>query len=72
MQKWEYCVVGPICSGPNGFYPSQPHLTLLTLNGGKLYPLRPGKGQHEADVLASYVARLGQDGWEMPTLWEPS
>ena len=63
MQKWEYCVVGPIkeLGGlPAGQYPK---ISYYTPEGRKGTQIKGDFGETEA--IAKVVANLGCDGWEM-------
>ncbi len=65
MQKWEYCMIGPIKStitGPEGYYPYTVHLTDKGLAKTRI----EGAGiLSEISILAQTVAKLGEEGWEM-------
>jgi hypothetical protein len=65
MQKWEYCALGPIKGldgdGLKGYYP-----TLVVFGpGGASHPYGKMTGGNEQFTLASTVARLGLEGWEL-------
>ena len=62
MQKWEYCVVGPInmISGPKG----------AKLMGQSILKAIAGDyadwtGVIPPDATPHYLAQLGNDGWEL-------
>ena len=62
MQKWEYCVVGPIKQNFMGYYPQ---ITFFTSEGEQTKSISDEKGMSETEILARTLASLGNDGWEM-------
>lgn len=64
MQKWEYCIVGPIKGDHRwaGHYPSQ---IFLTANGQTQTPIEGSKKETEEEVLAKTIAQMGMEGWEL-------
>lgn len=67
MQKWEYCVVGPVKSnlqGDRSFWGHYPNLLYLRADGRSGRVIE-GKAQEEAENLAKAVAELGDEGWEL-------
>ncbi len=62
MQKWEYCVVGPIRSNFTGVNPI--HI-LITESGQESKRIFSEKGLSEYDALAKVIAKLGNEGWDM-------
>jgi hypothetical protein len=68
MQKWEYCVIGPIkaaaAGGWLGYYPVFFSFT-TNITSDQMYALRKENGVSEQAVLAREIAKLGEEGWEM-------
>jgi hypothetical protein len=67
MQKWEYCVVGPIIKnfGGSDFAGYYPYLAVLTNQGPQTRAIFGESGMSENDHLANTIAQLGEAGWEM-------
>jgi len=67
MQKWEYCVVGPVKSnslGDRSFWGHYPNKLFLT-GEGRRGAVIEGSGKKEADNLAKAISELGDEGWEL-------
>ena len=69
MQKWEYCILGPMKFAGTahgmigGFYP-----VLVYLQPGKpqiTHKIKKQHGMEERDIVLSTIAQLGEEGWEM-------
>ena len=75
MQKWEYCVITGVSGGGGGFDGSYPKLNYFSKTGiVKIVDLGNGAASErpegmrkvsEGGYIASTIARLGQEGWEM-------
>ena len=62
MQKWEYRFLGPIKSVAGGFQGYYPYDGYFDDDGLKQTSLG---GRKESDRIASTIAKLGFEGWEM-------
>ena len=71
MNKWEYCVLGPIkgldSGGLMGYYPSVLFFGLdgISRNVSLTLPLRGKISGNEQVNIAKAIAQLGAEGWEM-------
>ena len=66
MDKWEYCVLGPIKDVDNrGLIGDYPAWIYFTLDGPKKAPVNIRDGGNEPTVLAKAIAQLGLEGWEL-------
>lgn len=62
MQKWEYCVVGHLWGFSKGLETYFPFIGYFKDNGLDETSL---KGKPEMQRVASVIAKLGNEGWEM-------
>ena len=69
MAKWEYCVITG-CRGDTQFHAEQSTLGTFAKRG--LFTTELGRKEakdaglpHETHLVASKIAQLGEDGWEM-------
>ena len=62
MQKWEYCVVGPLSGTVRGLDSNHPYIGYFNDKGLVETSL---KGKDEMHRVASVIAKLGNEGWEM-------
>jgi hypothetical protein len=74
MQKWEYCVITGVTFQNMGISGNHPILEYFSINGieksedlgDKAASKRPNlKNISEGGYIASVIARLGNEGWEM-------
>jgi hypothetical protein len=75
MQKWEYCVITGVDFATYGITGSYPKLSYFSINGvakeidlgNSAASKRPSGMQKvsEGGYIASIIASLGQEGWEM-------
>ncbi len=66
MQKWEYLVMGDI-SLNSGRPDCRPTAYRITNKGFEIvsdFRNKP-KGVSDADAVGQYIAKLGEEGWEM-------
>ena len=64
MQRWEYMVVGPIKFGSmSGWDAYYANAYAITPDGARSLGLNDSGDERSA--LATTIARLGEDGWEM-------
>jgi hypothetical protein len=65
MQKYEYCMVGPICERWSFSYPKLIFFTPSGMRYQHLSEERKSTSMPEPDYVASVIAKLGETGWEM-------
>ncbi len=65
MQKWDYCMVGPIRSAENRIDGQYPHLTHFTERGVDSVRIRAPMDKSTDYSLAKTIAELGAEGWEL-------
>jgi hypothetical protein len=65
MQKWEYCVVGPIKANVDGWRGMWPKRTNFLDTGMKVKTIKVEVGLEEHESLAKIISQMGKEGWEM-------
>lgn len=69
MNKWEYCVLGPIKGleggGLLGYYPKIVFFGLDGINRSTSLTASLRGGGDERVMIAKAIAQLGAEGWEM-------
>jgi hypothetical protein len=65
MQKWDYCVIGPIKEAKGRWEGYHPNFYSFSTAGLQDLDIPMEKGDQEKDALARQIAKLGDEGWEM-------